>query len=454
MSASPQHSATQIMPGAFSSDRFATDQTLPPKLDLNVDTKSHIFQPPRNSLLRSSQTMPPNPSSSRRRTAASSVAGHKRTHSAFAAGSAPSQGAGMIYPETNLYSVLSRSTGVESPPPFVNTKYRLAGGLDSPSIASARLYELDEYDDMDDRRNIGLARPQIPRTPSSDLLGEHNGRARVLQNGTSPGWGHAVISVVGGVAGKVWQFGSSAFKGFYAGGGKGYSASNNSEHGTVKDFSPPHVTYRVSPNSTPIPGQFPLDDYIPDYISTSPERSTKRVRPDGNAEHWVLVPSSKKPSQESAFKSGSPRRPAVAASRRPIVRKTKRAPRTPVSGSPITPLTRPSMLGTAEASPLGKGLSPAAADAQRFSAKRRKEEREANASMERFSRRLKDMIREGKEALGTRIDVGEEDEEDEMETDELVKMEPLEDEGIEVDDERYGYGDSHSSPRHRTHRSR
>jgi hypothetical protein len=49
--------------------------------------------------------------------------------------------------------------------------------------------------------------------------------------------------------------------------------------------------------------------------------------------------------------------------------------------------------------------SPAAREAQRWAALKKKEEREADQSLRRLDAQLKAMIREGKEALGTRIEV-------------------------------------------------
>ncbi|KUJ06509.1 uncharacterized protein LY89DRAFT_542607, partial [Mollisia scopiformis] len=49
--------------------------------------------------------------------------------------------------------------------------------------------------------------------------------------------------------------------------------------------------------------------------------------------------------------------------------------------------------------------SPAAKEAKRWAALKRKEEREADESIRRLDAQLKAMIREGKEALGTKIEV-------------------------------------------------
>jgi hypothetical protein len=53
--------------------------------------------------------------------------------------------------------------------------------------------------------------------------------------------------------------------------------------------------------------------------------------------------------------------------------------------------------------------SPAAKEAARWAALKRKEEREQDESIRRLDRQLKDLIREGKEALGTKIEVEIED---------------------------------------------
>jgi hypothetical protein len=53
--------------------------------------------------------------------------------------------------------------------------------------------------------------------------------------------------------------------------------------------------------------------------------------------------------------------------------------------------------------------SPAAKEAQRWAALIRKEEREADESIRRLDAQLKAMIREGKEALGTKVEVDIED---------------------------------------------
>ena len=63
------------------------------------------------------------------------------------------------------------------------------------------------------------------------------------------------------------------------------------------------------------------------------------------------------------------------------------------------------MGASASASTPAKTESPAAREAARWAALKKREEREADQSIRRLDAQLKAMIREGKEALGTKIEV-------------------------------------------------
>jgi len=198
---------------------------------------------------------------------------------------------------------------------------------------------------------------------------------------TRLGWGRTVIKAVGKVLDLCW---TGAFSGFYAGGGQGYDM----QAGSSTQFN----ATRQSPVSTekdriytPIPGQYPDEDI---------ERS------------WVVVPT--EPADPFVDENiGSPslrsRRIHQASSprRRPAVmpRLNKRA--TPSSLRPSTP-TKTAGLGLP--SPRSKD-GPGSAEAQRQAARIRRREREEDASIQRLNKQLQAMIREGKEALGTTVEV-------------------------------------------------
>ena len=201
---------------------------------------------------------------------------------------------------------------------------------------------------------------------------------------TPTGWGRTVIKAVGKVLDLCW---TGAFRGFYAGGGQGYdmpaASAKTLESSWHPSTSPSNETeiYTNTFCSTPIPGQYP-DDNI--------DRS------------WVVVPESADPfvggselpspslRSRRAFQVSSPRRrPAV------MPRLAKKAT---YSGS--------------HSPTKGQGLpsprlrdGPASADMQRQAAKMRRKEREEDASIQRLNKQLQAMIREGKEALGTTVEV-------------------------------------------------
>lgn len=185
---------------------------------------------------------------------------------------------------------------------------------------------------------------------------------------------------------------------------------------------------------TPVPGHFPDEDFIPKYMTTqadsTPPRAAKKVqRAQGEGAlkaNWVLVSStprtrSTSPSRSStrkvpvaksqdrirsaqslASKAGAGHRPIVSASRPPSL--------TSLVGSPALHPGRPASFASPRSpgststgkATKGASLSP---EAKAYAAKARRREVEDDASIKRLNRRLKAMIREGKEALGTRVEV-------------------------------------------------
>lgn len=431
--------------------------------------------------------------------------------------------------------VMMRSGSLDpgSPIPFVNTRYQLSGGLDTPSAAAEAAREgLDaesEYSDVRYRRDmIGTKRPlglesesehnmsYFPRieTPQSETSNKNQG---ILSPGNT--WSSVAISVVGGVVGKVWDFCTAgAFRGFTAGGGTAYNPQSQpytlAEDRAWADEIAIFNQEQRERGSTPVPGMFPEAEFIEDYIDhatpdTTPQRPSKRrqvsnPRTNGGdelARNWVMIPpTSAKMSVDSrnttptfqttrtiqpnkaaparyamATTSSAGRRLAGAsAASRPASRAGGRnallashrpsvshagspglhssrpasyaSPRSPggsripipttqYSNSPISPLklnsatARPGTFAAPTNGTLGMNTSgmggvgsgggttsnsnsPAAIEAQKWAARKMREDKEADESIRRFNDRLKAMIREGKEALGTTVSVHDEDEDD------------------------------------------
>ncbi|KAJ5133167.1 uncharacterized protein N7443_005200 [Penicillium atrosanguineum] len=199
---------------------------------------------------------------------------------------------------------------------------------------------------------------------------------------TRLGWGRTVIKAVGKVLDLCW---TGAFSGFYAGGGQGYDIQTGSPAQYTAAWQSPVSVEKDSIFRTPIPGQYP-DEEI--------ERS------------WVVVPT--EPANPFVGDSmGSPslkaRRIHQASSprRRPAVmpRLNKRA-----APSALRPSTPTKGVGLGLPSPRSRD-GPGSAEGQRQAARLRRREREEDASIQRLNKQLQAMIREGKEALGTTVEV-------------------------------------------------
>lgn len=366
-----------------------------------------------------------------------------------------------------------------SPKPFVNTRYQLAGGMDTPSLAAHQATEQNQYGDVGYRKSLA----DTQRPSRRDLFGEQgdqgdyfgrecNGRGRYQDDSPrGDGWSKTAIHVAGAVVGKAWEFcktSAAVFRGFQAGGGQRYQI-NPSENFQAVDQSmwEEKDEFRGDRESTPLPGQYPIEEleYIPDYMDRptpdhTPARPAKRRQISANqesavnaneelAKNWVVVPTSsptKAPIQPRLLRFSQPT--ASSASRRSVANTFNRpASRagfgTPVSArrpglstqtsrishagspalnpgrgasyaSPRSPANSASKIPRATGSPLRNmnaplQESPAAKEAKRWANLKRKEEREADESIRRLDAQLKAMIREGKEALGTKIEVDIED---------------------------------------------
>lgn len=220
-----------------------------------------------------------------------------------------------------------------SPQPFVNTRYQLAGGMDTPSMAAARAVESEGnsiYADAGYRRSLGdTDQSSRNNTTQRDIWAEHeepsyfpdnmghevNGRGR-WNNGDfstprNEGWSEAVKAVAGAVVGKVWEFCKigAVFTGFRAGGGQGYKFGSTDMSHFEAAGNDPFGHEKRGRFGIPLPEQYPHEEleFIPDYLDrpraptldSSPPRPAKRRQvsynapddaPDELATNWVVVP--------------------------------------------------------------------------------------------------------------------------------------------------------------------
>ncbi|KAL0257141.1 hypothetical protein SLS55_007951 [Diplodia seriata] len=265
------------------------------------------------------------------------------------------------------------------------------------------------------------------------------------------GWSNCLFTFVADAAGKAWEYArSTGIIGFYAGGGKGYTLQTPTDnYGTTPTFSR-HVRTSSSfdISRTPVPGQYPPDEE--EYAVRAPKRQHEDSGPDS----WIMVPrmdeelraatpglSKRRPPKVNISRPTGPRRPLIpvarrtssisslnspglrpesaASIRRPDSAASVRRPDSAASirrsdsaasfrrpDSAASNRTRPHSMGSAFTLPSpNTPHSPMTPEIQMLAAQRRREERQRNTSMRKINDRLKDMIREGREALGTRVEI-------------------------------------------------
>ena len=418
-------SLVSTMPGYFS-----FDSPLTPKVDLTVGTRPHIFQTPSASASLQSSTA----------SLTSSAYDHGRTRSR----KRPRNDAQTTSDETSHFRLThdlasmacdtpSALTPCQSPPPIANMAYRLAGGLDTPTTnaaASNKAWDcLDSSTQHDAQSRLIRGYDAMNQTSYFDpvvppaLAVERNGQPRLPKSpGIRDGLGN-VIYRFAGVAGKVWQNWSNTFRGFYAGGGQGYEMEGPSNGLVNQQWQgvEQEKFWQMEVPSTP--GGFPQEDYIADYMSldhtSTPPRASKRSKRDADTSAtWVMVGSTRS-SRETSPSRLAPRKV-------PMHGSGKRATPKSLGRKPILPASRPSLSSFAGspsiqsnrasyASPRSpitlspKHDSPVNLEVQRHAARLRRKEAAEDANLKRFNQQLKAMIKEGKEALGTRIEIEEEE---------------------------------------------
>jgi hypothetical protein len=338
-----------------------------------------------------------------------------------------------------------------SPLPFINTQYNLRGGLDTPTREYESQYDgMSEYKEADFRRrwSTSSARQEdgtpYPK-PGLRLGGERNGRRRFQSspNGSgpaSPSWGKLVNGIFG-VAGKMWHFcKTSAFKGFYAGGGRGYEVKpaqpqrdDLQESNAWEDMETSQHESHQARETSPMPGMWPEQhDYfgnIDSVAESAQKRPAKKSRTEtgagwimvdseGNAQSPVPTPGMSARRTPSSFNSQLPRpiaRPNLRRSLQPASRRSS-VGSPAAAGNPRRlshqPVRSPGFNSGTPSKP-AKDSSPVSIEAQRYAERMRREERQADASIRRLNDRLSAMIKEGKEALGTKIEIVDDNAEDE-----------------------------------------
>lgn len=315
----------------------------------------------------------------------------------------------------------------------VNEQYKLSGGYDTPGLAVNT--DLDRVVDQDTQarrfaRDRDITFGHSGQSLSGPLARERNGvpRASDLAIGQDQvSWTRFAFSLVG----KAFTFGTSVFKGFYAGGGDGYNFDEKHGYdGTAGHANGP---------PTPVPGQWQSNDFFGDFEQDNPLSSppSSGLRPPNKRrqtekDEWVLIgtPDARGTSPKrktsanhvpQAAKTVTPRPNASrASSRRSLLPTATRRQSSHVSqvNSPTnmtpgherrasvahmrSPGARPSS-GMGHRSSLSADLmSP---EAERYRKRQAKQDRVADKAIGNMSRQLEELIKQGQAALGTKFSV-------------------------------------------------
>jgi hypothetical protein len=322
------------------------------------------------------------------------------------------------------------------PNSMVNEQYKLAGGYDTPGLAVNTDLDCVIDHDAQARRwtrdrdaTYGHSGPSL----QGPLARERNGTPRMLdptEGQSHVSWTRFAFSLVG----KAFTFGTSVFKGFYAGGGDGYDF--NEKHGY--DGAAGHQ--RGPP--TPVPGQWQADDFFGDFEQDNPvSPPSSGLRPPNkrrqtDKDEWVLIgtPDARGPSPKRKTSANYVPQVTKAPALPPRLSASRASPRRSLLPTPIrrqpsyvsqvesratltvgperrasvanvrSPTSRPgSSVGHRKSPSSGSDLvSP---EAERYRKRQAKQDRVADKAIGNMSRQLEELIRQGQAALGTKFSV-------------------------------------------------
>ena len=421
-------STTFTMPGSFLPDHEST------RLEFPIARPSFYIPPSPSASSILSQTV-----RSASRTASPAKDSRKRSRGGVQPFSDTPRASRSSLPSTSSYSI-----DAPSPAPLVNTEYVFAGG--APSVDryaiedDARFdYERDIRPGRFARMNSGQSANYFPRTPQS----ESGGKRRRLST-PGGGWGNTVWRYTGGVAGKAINFcWTMAFNGFHAGQGRGYDMDVGTPvvvvPGDPSDLSSSKDVfdddYRGS-SGTPLPGSFPSDESVHRVREASYEQlpTPTSIKDWGGTStlksNWVMVdaPDMRDPETSPARKRSRPSTASLygKTSARPSLTRPRMhtrnsasfaAPRASLHGRPSLNPERPQSAGSdrpqhkrtksSVASPKRESgtSTPRSPDVVKFEKKLHRQSLKQDDSMRRMNQQMQDMIKEAQQALGSKVEV-------------------------------------------------
>ncbi|KAJ9653812.1 hypothetical protein H2198_007040 [Neophaeococcomyces mojaviensis] len=326
------------------------------------------------------------------------------------------------------------SLDCSSPAPLASTDYIFAGGRDPSSAWRDEHAELHDAE-QDYRCNRFASHSGDKSFPS--LTHRSQQHIDTLQHSRSlSGWHlrRAAWAMTGGLAGKIFNFcWNTTFRGFSAGGGQAYTSGPSlasTPHG-LSDNSDSLLRKR---HNRGIPGSYPRSSQSIDANDiTSVSRSRQSIDNSATKNSWVFVerversledhsPTRKKsrasiagPGRQNTFQPIEVHKNHTASFASPRPRATSGVSvhsRTHSSGSTVplnkrqrTSLASPARRQTSYADLHQAPQSPISPEVEAYKRQKRREDRKQDDSLKRLNAQLQDMIREGQQALGSKVEV-------------------------------------------------
>ena len=298
----------------------------------------------------------------------------------------------------------------------VEERYRLRGGFDTPGL----LMEVEMTPGVSEERGRFSDWSRADESPGRSelvcgpLARERNGAGRGrasagLESKPASGWGSFAFRLVG----RVVSMGTTVIRGFYAGGGPGYAISSPSAD--VLARRPQLQASRAVPT---VPGAWEEDQgFTGDFEQDNP-RTSQPSRPPNKRRHtnkdaWILVgtPDADDASPKRKLSNNPPIRRTMASrpsARRSIAGSPRALVHSPCFPSgPDSSSRRASIAPTRDSRPSSSNGTFITPEAERYVKRQARKDKAADKAVSSMTRRLEDLIRQGQEALGTKVDVDE-----------------------------------------------
>ncbi len=179
----------------------------------------------------------------------------------------------------------SHYSGTKSPPPLADDRYVLAGdGSDRSHLPQRQPGDYDDYFQLQTQRGMW----SVPPTPQTGAVQQPAMDAMQTSPSQPKSW--SIMGLVGGVAGKLFEFCTVPFRGFQAGGGQKFNIDTHEEIAARLGLQEDPFLHQAAGPVQHIPPQdFSMGNFgimSVDTVDSERPRMPKRLR---TADNWVVV---------------------------------------------------------------------------------------------------------------------------------------------------------------------